>query len=154
MCAFQSGLFSHAHPHHNFLSYILMFNRMRSGGWWLLSVVPADRRVKYVYLTADLWMDFLHFRHRAREMSPRFEAREETPRLVSAAVPLLRAGGGRRPGEGPLAPASARGLSLRLAQSVSVSRVQQIPASLGPASSGQPGPRPTHQTFIRVLPSS
>ena len=105
-----------------------------------MSVVPADRRVKYVYLTADLWMDFLHFRHRAREMSPRFEAREETPRLVSAAVPLLRAGGGRRPGEGPLAPASARGLSLRLAQSVSVSRVQQIPASLGPASSGQPGP--------------
>ena len=62
---------------------------------------------------------------------------------------LLRAGAGRRHGEGPLGP--------RLAASVSGSHslCQPPECSRSPPASGQPArPRPTHQKCIRVQPSS
>ena len=101
-----------------------------------VSVVPADRRVKYVYLPVELWMNT------DRKMSPSLDlkrGRKQAARWPS--VPLLRAGGGLAKARCWPQPRLAASVST-VAQSVSASSVQQIPASLGPASSGQPGPSP------------
>ena len=114
--------------------------------------VPADIRVKYVYLPVELWMNT------DRKMSPSLDlkrGRKQAARCPRQ-CPLVACGGRaaawRRPAAGP-------SLGSRPQCRLSHSRCQPPVCSRPPPASAQPpvvspGHRQAHQTFIRVLPPS
>ena len=118
----------------------------------LVPAVPADRRVKYVYLPVELWMNT------DRKMSPSLDfkrGRKQAARCPRQ-CPLVACGGRaaawRRPAAGP-------SLGSRPQCRLSHSRCQPPVCSRSPPASAQPpvvspGHRQAHQTFIRVLPPS